>query len=492
MQTNLIHGRGLPGVKLSSLAWALFALCLALAGQPVAAAAARPPNIVLILADDMGWGDLGCYGSKTIRTPHLDRLASEGTRFTSFYVSQPVCSASRLSLLTGCYANRLGIHGALGPGSKVGLSARESTLADLLRLRGYATAIYGKWHLGEAPEFLPTAHGFGEYFGLPYSNDMWPNHPTAKPGVYPPLPLYQGTNVVERMPDQRFLTRRYTDHAVRFIEANASKPFFLYVPHNMPHVPLHVSDAHAGRSPHGLYADVIEELDASVGEILAALDRFHLKENTWVIFLSDNGPWHNYGNHAGSAGPFREGKGSVFEGGIRVPCIMRWPGEMPRRRVVDAPLMTIDVLPTIARRVGAPLPQNPIDGRDVWPVLVGQRGATNPHEAYAFYYNQGELQAVRSGPWKLLLPHRANGLNGKPPGADGKPGPYDRIQVGSELYHLERDPRETTDVAAREPKVMERMQRLVEEFREDLGDSLTKREGRGLRPPGRIVAASAP
>lgn len=452
----------------------------------------RPPNIVLIFADDLGWSDLSCYGAPKIRTPHLDRLAREGTRFTSFYVSQPVCSASRASLLTGCYANRIGIHGALGPRSKTGINANELTLAELLHNRGYRTAIFGKWHLGDAPQFLPTAHGFDEYFGLPYSNDMWPLHPTAKPGTYPPLPLFDGTNVVQTMPDQRQLTRLYTDRAVQFIERNQSHPFFLYLPHNMPHVPLHVSDDFKGHSKQGLYGDVIEEIDHSVGRVLQTLNRLRLAQNTWVIFLSDNGPWHNYGNHAGSAGGLREGKGSVFEGGVRVPCIMRWPGHIPSKTVSKSPLMSIDLLPTIAGRVGGALPQHPIDGRDVWPLLSHQPHAQNPHPAYAFYYNQNELQGLRSGPWKLLLPHKANGLAGNPPGRDGKPGPYQKISVDTELYNLDTDPAERRNVALQHPEVLRELESYAEQFRADLGDSLTKRTGSGVRPPGRLPDSPAP
>lgn len=458
----------------------------AVSARSASAAPGTPPNIVLILTDDQGWGDLGCQGAQGFKTPNLDRLASEGTRFTSFYAAQPVCSASRTALLTGCYPNRLGIHGALGPRSQTGISEGETTLAELLRPRGYATAIFGKWHLGDAPQFLPTHHGFDEYLGLPYSNDMWPHHPTAKAGTYPPLPLIEGDRVVEIMPDQRLLTRRYTERAVSFIRAHRQQPFFLYLAHNMPHVPLHVSDQFQGKAPAGLYGDVIEEIDWSVGEVLRTLHGEGLEQRTWVIFLSDNGPWHTYGSHAGSPGPFREGKGSVFEGGVRVPCLMRWPGRIPAGRVSREPLMNIDVLPTVAGRVGASLPARPIDGLDVWPILSGQRGAANPHDAYFFYYNQGELQALRCGPWKLHLPHKAVALKGKPGGRDGKPVASELIPVGQELYHLERDPGETQDVAANYPQIVQRLLALAEQARADLGDSLTGRQGKGVRPPGRL------
>ena len=326
----------------------LFLLVLAqlplLRGEPRGGEAARP-NLVVIFCDDLGYGDIGCFGARGIRTPSIDSLARAGTRFTSFYVAQPVCSASRAALMTGCYPNRIGIHGALGPSAKTGLSTNEWTLARMLKSRGYATALFGKWHLGRPEPFLPTHHGFDEYLGLPYSNDMWPNHPTAKPGDYPPLPLIEGDRVIETMPDQRFLTRRYTERAVSFIDRHHGEPFFLYLAHSMPHVPLFVSPEFEGHSQGGLYGDVIEEIDWSVGRILEALKRHGLVEQTWIIFTSDNGPWHAYGNHAGSAGPLREGKASVFEGGVRVPCVMSWPGHIPEGRTCAEPLMTIESRP---------------------------------------------------------------------------------------------------------------------------------------------------
>ncbi len=471
--------------SLSLLAWGLLGVGAGALGFATTKAATAP-NIVIIFADDLGWGDLACFGAKRIRTPNLDKLAREGTRFTSFYASQPVCSASRASLLTGCYANRIGIHGALSPRSKTGLNTGETTLAEMLRDRGYATAIFGKWHLGDAPEFLPANHGFDEYLGLPYSNDMWPSHPTAKPGTYPPLPLIEGTHVAELMPDQTQLTKRYTGRAVDFIRKNRSKPFFLYLAHSMPHAPLHASAEFKGRSRKGLYGDVIEEIDWSVGEVLKALDELHLADNTWVIFSSDNGPWHSYGDHAGSAGPFREGKGSVFEGGVRVPCVMRWPGQIPSGRVCKEAAMTVDLFPTIASKVGGTLPAHRIDGLDIWPLIASVKGARNPHEAYAFYYNQGELQAIRSGAWKLLLPHKARGMRGRPGGHDGMPASYNQIDVGLELYNLDYDPAEKVNVASKHPERIRILSLLVEQFRADLGDSLTHRTGAGLRAPGRV------
>ena len=450
------------------------------------AAGQRPPNVVLIYCDDLGWGDLGCFGNRRIRTPNIDRLARQGTRFTSFYVAQAVCSASRAALLTGCYANRLGIHGALGPKQKVGLHPDEMTLAEVLKPRGYATAIVGKWHLGRPVELLPTRQGFDEYFGLPYSNDMWPQNPNAAKNAYPPLPLIDGERVIEEMPDQSQLTRRYTERAVSFIDRNASRPFFLYLAHSMPHVPLFVGSRFAGRSRQGLYGDVIEEIDASVGEVLKALRRHRIEDDTLVIFTSDNGPWLSYGDHAGSAGPFREGKGTSFEGGIRVPCVMRWPGHIPKGRTNDTPLMTIDVLPTVARLAGAALPPRTIDGLDVWPILRGDRGATNPHPAYFIYYNQGDLLAVRSGDWKLFFPHTSQTLAGRPGGTNGIAARYQQLPVGTELYHLRRDPGETRNVIGEHPEVAARLTALAETARSELGDRRLQRVGAGVREPGRV------
>jgi arylsulfatase A-like enzyme len=452
---------------------------------------------VIIFADDLGYGDLGCYGARGYRTPNLDRLAAQGTRFTSFYVAQAVCSASRAALLTGCYPNRIGILGALGPGSKTGLNPAELTLAEVLKTRGYATAIFGKWHLGDAPHFLPTRHGFDEYFGLPYSNDMWPFHPdyadlppdaARRKRGYPDLPLIEGERVVIRPvtgAHQARLTTWYTERAVDFIARHRDRPFFLYVPHAMPHVPLFVSAKFKGKSRAGLYADVIREIDWSVGRILQALQRHRLDGRTLVIFSSDNGPWLLYGNHAGSAGPLREGKATVFEGGVRVPFIARWPGRIPRGRVCAELATAMDLLPTLAKLAGAEPPADRrIDGRDIWPLLSGAPGARTPHEAFYYYWGR-ELQAVRSGPWKLHFPH--TWPKPSPPGRDGRPGRYAQFEIGRALFNLESDLGETRDLAAGHPDVVRRLETLAEIARADLGDSATKREGSGVRPPGRVA-----
>ncbi len=468
-----------------------FALVIPLAPRLGAAEAARTPNIVLIFTDDQGYADVGCFGAKGFTTPNLDKLAKEGIRFTDFHVSQPVCSASRTSLLTGCYPNRLGIHGALGPGAKHGINAEETTLAELCKSKGYATGMVGKWHLGHHPQFLPTRNGFDSYFGLPYSNDMWPFHPEAKPGSYPPLPLFENEKVVNpnvQPADQAKLTTQYTEHAVAFIRKNKQKPFFLYVAHSMPHVPLFVSEKYQGKSPRGLYGDVIEEIDWSVGEIVKTLDDCKLTDDTLVIFTSDNGPWLSYGNHGGSAGPLREGKGTVWEGGVREPFIARWPGQIPAGSVCTEPAMTIDILPTVAKIIGADLPKLPIDGKDIGPLLRGEKGAKCPQEAYFFYYHTNELQAVRSGEWKLILPHAYRTMADQPQGKDGKPGRYRMVKIEKpELYNLSSDMGETKDVAGAHPEVVERLQGLAEKARGDMGDSLTRRVGKGTRQPGRLV-----
>jgi arylsulfatase A-like enzyme len=355
------------------------------------------------------------------------------------------------------------------------------TLGELFKSRGYATAIYGKWHLGHHPRFLPTRHGFDDYYGLPYSNDMWPNHPTAK---FPPLPLIEGERIIEHNPDQTRLSTDYTARAVRFIEANKDRPFFCYVPHAMPHVPLFVSDRHAGKSGAGLYGDVIMEIDWSVGQVLDTLKRLGLDEKTLVIFTSDNGPWLSYGNHGGSAGPLREGKGTAFEGGVRVPCVMRWPGKVPAGRVLNEPAMTIDLFPTLAKLIGADLPKHPIDGRDVSGLVLGAPGAKSPQEAYAFFWGR-ELQAVRSGKWKLHFPHDYRHVGAKR-GADGRPGGQTAQKIGLSLFDLEADVGETTNVADKHPDVVARLQALADKAREELGDTATKREGKGVRAPGRV------
>jgi len=440
------------------------------------------PNIIMIYVDDMGYGDLGCYGHPVYRTPHLDQLAREGARFTDFYVAQAVCSASRAALLTGCYPNRIGILGALGPKAEHGISDKEVTLAQLLKSQNYHTAIYGKWHLGHHPAFLPTRHSFDEFYGLPYSNDMWPKHPTAGKN-FPDLPLIEGEKTIALNPDQTRLTTDLTTRTVDFINRHQKEPFFIYLAQPMPHVPLHVSKERAGKSAGGLYGDVIEEIDWSVGQILNALQRTGLSNKTLVLFASDNGPWLSYGNHGGSSGGLREGKGTTFEGGQREPFIARWPGVIPAGLVCHQPCMTIDILPTIAQITGAKLPAHKIDGKSILALLT-KPDAPSPHEALYYYWNR-ELQAVRSGPWKLHLPHTYSSLKSIP-GKDGTPGSYEQQRLPMSLYNLENDPEEKANLADTEPAVVSRLMKYVEQARQDLGDSLTKQNGSGVREPGRL------
>ncbi|MEQ2007425.1 MAG: sulfatase [Limisphaerales bacterium] len=460
---------------------------------PLVSAAPRLPNVIVIFCDDLGYADIGPFGCKAYTTPHLDRMAREGRKFTNFHVSQAVCSASRTALLTGCYNNRVGIHGALGPGSRIGIHANEMTMAEVFKQKGYATGMAGKWHLGHHPQFLPVRHGFDEYLGLPYSNDMWPHHPEAKKGTYPKLPLIEGDKVID--PDitpekQPNLTTWYAERAVKFIEKNKDRPFFFYLANSMPHVPLFVSDKFKGKSGAGLFGDVIQEIDWSVGQVLDALKKHGLDDNTLVVFTSDNGPWLSYGDHAGRAGPLREGKGTAWEGGTRVPCLMRWPGKLAPGTSSGEMLMTIDLLPTFAKLIGAKLPEHKIDGLDVWPLLAGAPDAKNPHEAYWSYYAQNELQAMFTpdGKWKLQLPHGFRTLAGRPGGKDGIPSKYENAKVEEpQLYDLHNDVGEKSDVASSNPAIVQRLLALAEKARADLGDSLTQRKGTGVREPGRVA-----
>ena len=425
----------------------------------------RPPNVVIIMADDAGFADMGAFGAKDFKTPNLDRMAKQGVKFTNFYVAQPICGASRAALLTGCYPNRIGMLGAPSHKAKHGLPKGEMTIGDLVRQKDYATAIFGKWHLGHHKPFLPTHHGFDEYLGLPYSNDMWPFHPT---GTYPGLPLIDGDEVVNPNvtgDDQRFLTTWYTERAVKFINKNKERPFFLYVPHSMPHVPLYVSDKFKGKSKQGLYGDVMMEIDWSVGEILKALKKNGLDDNTLVVYTSDNGPWVSYGNHAGSAGPLREAKATTWDGGTHVFCVMRWPGQIPKASVCKEPAMTIDLLPTIAHLSGAPLPDHPIDGKNIWPLISGQKGAKSPHEAYFFYWKD-DIQAVRWGKWKMHFPHGYRSL--ETPGQDGKPGKYVQKETGLVLYNLDEDIGEQINLADKYPEVVEHIKKLAEKSRKEI------------------------
>ncbi len=461
---------------------------------------AQPPNIVIIFCDDLGYGDIGCFGAKGYDTPNLDRMAAEGIRLTRFYAAQAVCSASRAALMTGCYPNRIGISGALGPQARIGINDEESTIAEIVKQRDYATAAFGKWHLGHHPQFLPGRHGFDRYFGLPYSNDMWPYHPellklpmNERRKRFPELPMIENDRVVNAnvtAEDQTHLTTWYTERAVEFINENRERPFFLYLAHSMPHVPLFVSDKFAGKTDRGLFGDVISEIDWSVGQVLETLKKHRLDERTLVIFTSDNGPWLSYGEHCGTAGPLREGKGTSWEGGIREPFVARWTGRIPAGSVSSEPAMTIDLLPTIAHLVGAKLPDNRLDGLDIWPLLSGDSAAKSPHKNLWHYYADNELQAVSSGRHKLYLPHTYRTLAGRAGRNDGLPIPYEqRTLTEPQLYNLEADMSETTDIAAAHPDIVKQLLAVAEEARFDLGDSLTQRKPTGARPVGRLPAA---
>lgn len=447
----------------------------------------KSPNIILILTDDQGYADLGAFGAKDFETPQIDQMAKEGALLTQYYAPQAVCSASRAGILTGCYPNRIGIHNAFMPEAKKGLNPAELTIAEMLKPLGYATAIYGKWHLGDAPEFLPNQHGFDEYFGIPYSNDMWPLHPQQGTVFnFKALPLLENGKVLDTLTDQSQLTTQITQKAVSFINAKKDQPFFLYVAHPQPHVPLYVSEKFKGKSKNGLYGDVIMELDWSVGEILNALKVNGLEENTMVIFTSDNGPWLAYGNHAGSARPLREGKGTAWEGGQREPFVVKYPRKIPAGTLVNTPVMGIDIMPTVAALTGGKLPHYPIDGKSVMQVLSGER-QESPQEAYFFYYRVNELFGVRYGDWKMYFPHRYRTMAGQPQGADGLPGQYAFIDIQEiELYHLPTDEAERTNVAQFHPEVVSKIQSLAADMRLRLGDALTGQIGKETRAPGML------
>ena len=443
------------------------------------------PNFVVILIDDLGYGDIGPFNSKLNRTPNLDRMATEGMKLTSFYAAT-VCTPSRAQMMTGCYAKRVSMPLVIFPACSTGLSAREHTVASLLKSRGYATMAIGKWHLGDQPEFLPTRRGFDHYLGLPYSNDMGsrPNAAAKKAAqknkgsetmLRPPLPLLRDQNVIEAPANQDTLTARYTEEAVKFITANKDHPFFLYLPHSAVHVPLHPGAAFKGKSANGPYGDWVEEVDWSVGRVLDTLRELKLAERTLVLFTSDNGPWLTQGANGGVAGPLHGGKGTTWEGGMREPTIAWWPGKIPACSVCDVPLTEMDVLPTLVKLAGGEVPADRrIDGKDIWPLLCGQTKAS-PHEAL-FYFNARRLEAVRSGPWKLAIAPQGTGL----PGGAVQPVKH----LGPRLYNLDTDIGELTDVAAQHPEVVGRLQKLVRQMDADLGVS---GEGPGVRPPDRVA-----
>ena len=452
-------------------------ILLTLFGMWALNAVAAAPNYVLIFCDDLGYNDLGCYGSMKNRTPRIDAMAKVGMRFTSFLSSSPVCTPSRASLLTGCYARRVGMHEdftghwVLIPRSRRGMRADELTLPEMLKAKGYATACIGKWHLGDQPPHLPTAHGFDEYYGIPYSNDM----ASARRGD-PPLPLVQDTKVIEAPADQATLTKRYTREAIQFIERNKSKPFFLYLPHTFPHLPLFASREFHGKSANGRYGDSVEEIDWSTGKILDALKQHGLDKNTLVIFTSDNG---SNGRNGGSNAPLSGAKGGTMEGGMRVPMIARWPGRIPAGGTCNELSSTMDFLPTFAALSGGLLSANKIDGHDITPLLTGTKGAASPYEVF-YYYRRRQLQAVRWGDWKWHLPLANTFPNWTTANQKGRGRP-------GKLVNLKTDLSEKVDVTATNSKVMVKMRELVAQAEATLGNE--GRQGKEQRPATTLKSA---
>ena len=420
------------------------------------------PNVIIIFADDQGYQDIGCFGSPKIKTPHLDRMAKEGVRFTDFYSANSVCSPSRAALLTGCYPPRVGVTKVLFPGATVGLSPDEITIADMLKEQGYATACIGKWHIGHKEQFLPTSNGFDEYYGIPYSNDMTvdKNAPVANNVLFLEdmtlekmrsekpkknwVPLMRGTKIIEYPCDQTTLTKRYTEETISFIDRNKDKPFFVYLPHTMPHIPLFASPEFKGKSERGLYGDTIEEMDWSVGQILDHLRKTGLDKKTLVVYTSDNGPWKLNGGRGGSALPLKGYKFSTYEGGMRVPAIAWMPGTIKAGQTCNEITATIDFLPTIAHISGATLPDRKIDGKNAWPLYLGSEGAKSPHDAY-FYCKGNGAESVRAGNWKLRAQKK-----------------------GVELYNLADDIGEEINLADKHPEKVKELQERRAAFNEEI------------------------
>lgn len=426
----------------------------------------KPPNFVIIFLDDSGWADFKPFGNPNYPTPNVLQLARQGCQFNNFYVTQAVCSASRASLLSGCYPGRVKVFGAHGPGAR-GLDPQFATLGEVLKICGYNTAVFGKWHIGDQPDTRPPARGFDESCGLMYSNDMWKHHP-ENPEYWGQWPLQYWENgkiTIEEVTkkEQTYLTTWYTEHAVDFINRNKNEPFFLYVPHSMPHVPLFCSDKFKGKSGAGLYADVMMEIDWSVGQIMDALKANGLEENTVVIFSSDNGPWISYGNHAGKT-PFREAKGTTFDGGTRSACIIKYPRQIEPNTVSHRAFCTIDILPTLCHLAGAELPGNEIDGKNVWDIITNKTGVTNPHEYYAFSNGQN-FEGVISGDgnWKLHRPHNYITLNEA--GNDGEAGKYKQDRIDWSLFDMRNDPFEQVNVIDKYPQIASNLKQLAEQHK---------------------------
>jgi arylsulfatase A-like enzyme len=436
------------------------------------------PNIIVILADDQGYADVGCYGAHGFKTPNADRMAKEGMKFTDFYVASGLSTPSRAALLTGCYPVRIDMDQVLFPDAKRGINPEEATIAEILRESGYSTACIGKWHLGHLKPALPLQHGFDEFFGLPYSNDMIP---LVYPGQYvpnnqdraeyPDLPLMQGNDVIEYNPLQKNLTTRYTEYAVSYIKRKKDEPFFLYFAHSMPHVPLAVSDKFKGKSHQGVYGDVIMEIDWSIGEIYKALKENNIADNTLVIYTSDNGPWLQMGNHGGSADPLYLGKGNTFDGGQRVFCLMTWPRVIPAGSVCSEPVSAIDFLPTFAHVAGGKLSGNKIDGMNIYPLLAAETNVASPHEAI-YFYGGSVPHAIRVGNWKYHEKHPF--WQTIIPGKDGFRGSAQKYITQPALYNLSEDIGEQDNLIEKHPELAEKMRKMLFDFDKDL--NATKRK----------------
>ena len=434
---------------------------------------ARQPNFIIIFCDDLGYADIGPFGSDNHRTPNIDQMAAEGMKLTNFYSTCSVCTPSRSSLMTGCYPKRITMHESekkqwvLFPGNSRGISSEETTMAEALKERGYATAIVGKWHLGDQPAYLPTRHGFDSYFGIPFSNDMGKmDRPVTR---YPATPLLRNEEVIEMEPDQRYITQRYTEEALNFIETNREQPFFLYLPHSMPHWPQYASANFANKSANKAWGDAVEEIDWSTGKIFAKLKELGLDDDTLVVFTSDNG---GATHHGAVNRPLRGSKGTTWEGGHRVCCVARWPGKIPSGTETDTLAVTFDLLPTFAKLAGrAYEPDKTIDGRDISSILLGE-SKESPHEAF-YYYFRGNLNAVRSGNWKYFEKHKPQ---------QNKP----LLLEKPELYNLAEDIGETNNVADRYPEVVAKMKGLLDKIRVDLGDDGVGRGGQNTRRAGHV------
>ncbi|MFL9842982.1 sulfatase family protein [Flavobacterium rhizosphaerae] len=455
----------------------------------------KKPNVIIILMDDMGYGDTEPYGMTGIPTPNFNKIAAQGTRFTHFNVGQPVCTASRASLLTGSYPNRIGMAGVLLPGADRALNPKEKTIAAMLKDAGYDTAMLGKWHLGNKPPYMPIHYGFDSFYGIPYSHDVWPvtwdsirvTNPKDIRYDWPAVPVYDGDKIVDSIITHKrasSLTAELTEKAVKFINAEKKKPFFLYLAHPMPHAPLVPSDRFKGKSGMGLFGDVIMELDWSLGEIMKALDENGIAENTILIVTSDNGPWLHFGDNAGSAGGFKEGKSTAFDGGTRVPFIIRWPSKVTAGDVNSSLITSMDILPTIAAATGSKLPVERIDGLNFLPAWTGN-DKTGPRELYYYYYDGNSLRAIRYKNWKLVFAHTSNSYTG-PHGRGGEPGKIIKEEEPMGLYDIAHDPGERYNVLDLYPVVVEKLKKYAQEARNDLGDGLQHIEPTNVRPAATV------